>query len=106
MTTTVLKRNSKRMKVVDDLRSEDDDADIDQVIDHQDGRQQQVDVAQQPEDRLVRGVPAFADAVYVAVGEGKECRLGARHERRDAQQQHRRHAQYDQVGREAVEDDA
>lgn len=54
---------------VDDVRRQDDDADVDQVVDHQNRGQQQFDVAQQFEHPFARSRAALADAAHVVVRE-------------------------------------
>ena len=50
-----------------DARREDDDADIHQIVHHENCRQQQVHVRQQAEHRLGRRRRAFAQAAYIVV---------------------------------------
>ena len=83
---------------VDDPGREDDDADIHQIVDHQDRGQQQVDVRQQPQHGGGRCASAALQMTYIIVREGEKRSLGPRNERRNTQQAERHRAKHGDMG--------
>ena len=62
-------------------RHEDDDADIHQVVDHQNRRQQHVDIRQQVQHRLRRSGRARLQAADILMRQGEKRSFSPRYER-------------------------
>ena len=97
---------AEREEQVDDACGQDDDADVHQIVDHQNRSEQLIDVAEQPQNGVVRRFFGMClDVPYVVRREREERRLGARNEGRDRQQAHRDRSRQEQTDVYGVECD-
>lgn len=97
---------AEREEQVDDACGQDDDADVHQIVDHQNRSEQLIDVAEQPQNGVVRRFFGMClDVPYVVRREREKRRLGARNEGRDCQQAHRDRSRQEQTDVYGVECD-
>ena len=82
-------REVEEEEVVDDRGHEDRDADIDQVIHHQDSCQEHIRILKQGQNGTVTAIAAIGHLLLLTVCEREKSRLGTRNKRRDTKQGNR-----------------